>query len=131
LTVFVDTSALFALVDVDDRRHLRAKQIFDQLLVRERSLTHSYVAVESEALARRRLGPDAARTLLLDLLPLPSMVWVDEELHLAGITAVVSAGSRRLSLVDCVSFELMRRERIDTAFAFDRHFAEQGFTTIP
>jgi predicted nucleic acid-binding protein len=130
LTILVDTSALYALLDAGDREHERATQTFadlDQKALR----THSYVAVECEALVRRRLGATAARGLLLDILPPLLSVWVDVDLHRAGITAAVSAGSRQLSLVDCVSLELMRRERIDTAFAFDRHFAEQGFATLP
>ena len=31
------------------------------------------------------------------------------------------------SLTDAVSFELMKRERIAVAFAFDRHFEAAGF----
>jgi predicted nucleic acid-binding protein len=34
-------------------------------------------------------------------------------------------------LVDWVSFEVMRRERIESAFAFDADFDAQGFRTIP
>jgi len=30
-----------------------------------------------------------------------------------------------------VSFEVMRRHALETAFAFDRDFANQGFQTIP
>lgn len=45
--------------------------------------------------------------------------------------ALVAAGRRSLSLVDCVSFEVMRRLAISTAFAFDRDFARVGFQTIP
>lgn len=29
------------------------------------------------------------------------------------------------------SFEIMRRLRLRRAFAFDRHFAEQGFELVP
>jgi predicted nucleic acid-binding protein len=53
---------------------------------------------------------------------------VDAELHGAAATALLTAGRRRLSLVDCASFEVMRRESIDRALAYDRHFGEQGFT---
>jgi uncharacterized protein len=35
--------------------------------------------------------------------------------------------SRSLSLVDCVSFVVMRQMGLDTAFVFDRHFRNQGF----
>ncbi len=36
-----------------------------------------------------------------------------------------------LSLVDCCSFESMRRRGIRTAFAYDAHFAQQGFELLP
>ena len=36
-----------------------------------------------------------------------------------------------MSLVDCVSFEFMRIERIGTALAVDPHFAEAGFDVLP
>jgi predicted nucleic acid-binding protein len=35
-----------------------------------------------------------------------------------------------LSLVDAVSFLLMREEGIDEAFAYDRHFEREGFAII-
>jgi uncharacterized protein len=34
------------------------------------------------------------------------------------------------SLVDAVSFEVMRREKVSHAFAFDRHFETAGFTLL-
>ena len=42
-----------------------------------------------------------------------------------------SPGARRVSLVDCVSFATTRELRLDTAFAFDRDFTDQGFRTLP
>jgi predicted nucleic acid-binding protein len=33
--------------------------------------------------------------------------------------------------VDCTSFEIMRQARLERAFTFDPHFAEQGFVVIP
>jgi predicted nucleic acid-binding protein len=37
---------------------------------------------------------------------------------------------RDLSLVDCVSFEIMRDLGIATTFSFDDHFAQQGFRRL-
>ena len=34
------------------------------------------------------------------------------------------------SLVDAVSFEVMRRNKVTHAFAFDRHFAIAGFELL-
>jgi len=36
--------------------------------------------------------------------------------------------NRNVSLVDCLSFEIMDSLEIKYAFAFDRHFEENGFT---
>jgi predicted nucleic acid-binding protein len=55
---------------------------------------------------------------------------VDEDLHQRAINALLAAGQRRLSLVDCTSFESMRQFGLRQAFAFDAHFAEQGFELL-
>jgi predicted nucleic acid-binding protein len=54
-----------------------------------------------------------------------------ETQHRLGVAALVAAGRRHLSLVDCVSFATMREPHLDAAFAFDRDFADQGFRTLP
>ena len=61
----------------------------------------------------------------------PAMVAAIVGFVTTGMAAVLSAGRRRLSLVDCVSFDVMTRLGIDVCFAFDAHFREQGFRCIP
>jgi predicted nucleic acid-binding protein len=69
---------------------------------------------------------------LLDrLVPLTEVLWVDASLHGTAVGAFVAARSRTISLVDQVSFALMRREGITTAFAFDDDFRRAGVRTIP
>jgi predicted nucleic acid-binding protein len=133
LTTFVDTSALYALLDGDDANHAPAAAWFagPARASDERLLTHNYVLVEAAALVHRRLGPTATRDLLEDLLPLLSMWFVDEDLHRTAAAAFLAAVRRRPSLVDWVSFELMRRRGIRQAFAFDRDFVTEGFRTVP
>ena len=129
--MLVDTSALYALLDGGDERSSAAINAFEQLREQgEALLVHNYVVVEASALVGRRLGPAAQRALHGDVLPLFSIHWVDQALHNAAVIALL-AGRSSASLVDRVSFELMRRRRIDTAFAFDRDFRGQGFRTIP
>lgn len=132
MTTFVDTSALYALLDRDDQNHTAAAAWFagDDPATRE-LITHSYVVVESAALADRRLGAQAARALLEDLVPIVSLVFVDEPLHRAAASAYLAAPRRGPSLVDRVSFELMRHRGIMRAFAFDRDFRTAGFSTVP
>ena len=131
MTVFVDSSALYAQLDPDDRHHAASVGAFDDLVRRERLLTHSYALLETTALVQARLGLDAAATLLRELVPLLEIVWVDAGIHDAATTALLAAGRRETSLVDWTSFEIMRRAGIERAFAFDRDFSRQGFKLIP
>ena len=94
-------------------------------------LTSNYVLVETFALAQRRLGLDAARALGDVLVPMMHVLWVDEALHAAATAALFTAGRRRLSLVDCTSFELMRRHGIADALTLDRDFTHHGFRAVP
>jgi predicted nucleic acid-binding protein len=129
--VFVDTSALYALLDRDDAHHLEAARTFQRLLTqRARLLTHAYVAVESLALAQRRLGMEAARALALDLFGMVRVVPVDEGLHQAALTALLASGRRDVSLVDWTSFLFMQQRGVEKAFAYDGHFWEQGFQPV-
>jgi predicted nucleic acid-binding protein len=48
-----------------------------------------------------------------------------------AINTVLTANRRNLNLVDCSSFETMRRLGIKTIFTFDEHSKEQGFQVIP
>jgi predicted nucleic acid-binding protein len=132
MSIFVDTSAFFAVLDADDENHDAAKQVWENLLTREVVLVCSnYVLVETLALVQRRLGIPAVRAFQEDIMPVLNVEWVDESVHQVGIASVLAAVRRGLSLVDCVSFEIMRRLGIKTAFAFDRHFKEQGFECLP
>ena len=131
MTVFVDTSALFAVLDADDANHLSAGRIWRNLLdEREDMLTSNYVLIESLALIQRRLGFEALRTFQADVAGVLQVRWIDVALHSAGVAALLTAARRDLSLVDCVSFEVMRRLGLTSAFAFDEDFTDQGFRCL-
>ena len=60
MSVFVDTSALLALLDADDPEHERAKTAWDELAAEGVSLVSTnYVVVETVSVAQHRLGIDA------------------------------------------------------------------------
>lgn len=128
MRVFVDTSAFLAVLNADNLNHSAAKLAWNTLLLSETPLvTTNYVLVETFALLQRRFGVSATRSFQESITPLLQIDWIDEATHKAGLQAMLTANRRSLSLVDCISFEAMRRLGIATAFAFDAHFAEQGF----
>jgi predicted nucleic acid-binding protein len=132
MTVFVDTSAFYAVFDRDDANHTRAKPVWERLLREQATLlTNNYVVLETSALLQHRLGVAALRTFLEDVMPPLQLDWISEHRHRAGAEAVMAALRKKLSLVDCISFQTMREHGVRTAFCFDRHFRDQGFEVVP
>lgn len=132
MSVYVDTSAFLAVLDADDENHEAAKKVWTELLEsREAIVCNSYVLMETYALVQHRLGMAAVRAFHEDVFPVLQLEWIDDSLHQQAANALLTANRRNLSLVDCASFATMRRLGIKKAFAFDKHFSEQGFTCIP
>ena len=124
--IFVDTSAIYALASERDSRHREARRSFKMLLQTERPLvTHSYVVAESMALLHHRLGRNVALTFAFEARGF-EMEWVDDRLHRSAVDALREAPAS-VSLVDQVSFLVMRQRGIEEAFAFDDDFLKAGF----
>jgi len=129
--VFVDTSALLALLVAGDDFHAAARRAFGVLKNRQATLmTTSYVLVETYALCERRLGLQSVQAFRDAFEPLLETRWVDEPLHQRGLELLLARKKRGLSLVDAVSFVASREAGVDEVFAFDRHFAEEGFSLV-
>lgn len=129
MTVFVDTSALIVFLDGDDPGHGVCRDTWRRAVLEGEGLvTTDYVVLETVAVAQRRWGLDAVRTLVDEYLPLIEVGSVSPEDRAAALSALLVAGRRGLSLVDCVSFTVMRRMGIRDYLGLDPHFEEQGFT---
>jgi uncharacterized protein len=125
--VFVDTSGFYACLDSTDLFHPLALDAF-QRAEREgwQLITTSYVIHETWALVQRRLGWQAVDSLVNDLLPRCTVIWVDSELHEAAAARCRRIRERRLSLTDSASLECLASRRIEEAIAQDEHFAREG-----
>ncbi len=131
MSIFVDTSALYALLDRDDRNHTAAAARWARISPSgDPVFTHNYVLVEVSALVQRRLGMSALRALIDELLRPVELVWVNAEVHHRAVGSLLAGPRRLVSLVDWVSFHLMRQLAIQKAFAFDADFQRQGFTLV-
>ena len=77
MSVFVDTSAVYALLVETEEGHRAVVRSFEQLLRKGRSLfTTNYVVVESAALLQHRFGLAPVRDLVDRLLPVVTVRWV-------------------------------------------------------
>ena len=125
--IFLDTSAIYAWADSRDLNHAAATERLQAILnAGEPLLTHNYVVLEAFALLQTRLGLASAAKFAADCAAF-EIDWIDKNIHEAAVHELQKSGKRRVSLVDHISFLVMKRRNITTAFAFDPHFKADGF----
>lgn len=129
-TVYLDASGILAMLDADDECHHIAAGAWQRMLAsRMLFISTDYVRLECWSLIQRRLGMDALRDYHRRVLPLCVVDSVGEDGFASLAQQTTLANRRDLSLVDLSSFVCMQRRNLRHAFAFDRHFGEQGFVT--
>jgi predicted nucleic acid-binding protein len=62
--------------------------------------------------------------------PTIEIVWVDDQIHRAGLSLLRARLDKSYSLCDVVSFLLMRERGIAEALTTDRHFEQEGFVRL-
>jgi uncharacterized protein len=131
--VFVDTSAWYALADLDESHHTQAERTLRHLRTTQRMLlTTNHVLSETYTLLRIRIGSGAAREFLrrARLSSVSQRVFVSESWEEAAEDLLLQYGDQDFSYVDATSFIAMRRLGLEQVFCFDRHFATVGFTPV-
>lgn len=130
--IFVDTSAIYALLSGDETESGKAVSVWEAMLDQgDRLVTNNYVLGEAMTLLQSRIGFAPVHAFRANILPFLQVEWIDEKKHSRIVERLLNANRRQLSLVDCSSFETMRQAGITRAFTLDEHFREQGFTVIP
>lgn len=128
MSIFVDTSAFYALTSASDEFHGSAKKIYQRLLQdNERLITTSYVLIETMALIHRRLGFEVLEMFMNSIQETIEIIWVDKDLHERGWKELKTRKSENVSMVDCLSFLAMREKKIKEVFANDPHFKKEEF----
>lgn len=128
--VFMDTSFLIALLLIEDEYHERA--VAWKKVVKGQVVTTEYVLVEfadafcAEHLRQRAVA--AVTTLRAD--PDVRIVEASTERMEEGLDFFKTHADKRWSLTDCVSFVVMRAEKVMDALTSDRHFEQAGFRAL-
>ena len=128
----IDSSAYFALTAPQDRNHLAARAIADQLRrERWRLFTTNFILAETHALLLSRLNRAVALQVLTQIdrsaTTLVRVTTADE-----GRARAILARyqDKTFSLTDATSFVVMERLGIPWAFTFDSDFAQYGLPIL-
>ena len=129
MNIFTDTSGLFALLVKNDYMYVRARENFNYFVGQNVQLvTSSFVLVETTALLQRRIGMAPVHDFNAKILPLLEVIWTNDKWYTRAMQRLLAQNNKNVSLVDCLSFEIMDSLEIKCAFAFDKHFEENGFS---
>jgi uncharacterized protein len=132
-SLFVDSSAWYALADREDVYHDRAAAcLTDALSAYARFVTTNHVVGESYTLIRMRLGYAAAQQFLrsLEQSHKVELVFVAQDQEEAAFVLLRRYADQEFSFVDATSFVVMKALGIRDAFTFDHHFATMRFVAL-
>ncbi len=128
--IFVDTGAFLGLYHDTDQYHAQAVRLWPTL---DRPvLTSNHVVDEFATGLSRIAGYRFATDRVADLYAssvIDVLTSVRED-EIEALKWMRKYADQRVSFTDCISFALMRRYRIKTAFTFDRHFRVAGFDVL-
>jgi predicted nucleic acid-binding protein len=121
MSLFVDTSILYAAADSTDSDNARAKTI---LKSGEPLVITDHILVETWMLLSRRLGRGVAERFWGKLRDGPVAIENVGPADLEAAWQIEQAWpDQDFSIVDCTSFAVMRRLGIDRVASLDNHFA--------
>ena len=127
---FADTGAFLALHLKNDQFHGAAVRLWRAQ--GRPVVTSNHVLDELATALARRAGYRFASDCLADIYAAPTIEVVQStrEDELEALRWMRKYADQGVSFTDCVSFTIMRRRHIRTAFTFDRHFRDAGFSVI-
>jgi uncharacterized protein len=132
-SIFIDTSAIIALMNKKDQFHARAIDILAAITKGSSDLiTTSHVFAETVTRIERKVSAKQA-ILAGNMIRNNDRIKIiipQEGLIDNAWKIFQKYQDQGFSFVDCISFALMKELRLTKAFAFDKHFKIIGFETL-
>jgi predicted nucleic acid-binding protein len=128
--IFVDTSFVLALINERDQYHDQAEALSHRFNFSSLITTDAVLLEIGNALAKNFRKEAVEIIKVLRNSGRVEIVPIDEKLFEKGLNFYEKYDDKVWSLVDCISFIVMREHRATEVLTFDSDFAQAGFTII-
>jgi predicted nucleic acid-binding protein len=128
--IFIDTGAFVARYFSHDQYHQRAVEIWNRIVTNgENCVTSNFILDETFTLLARKAGYEFALQRAKNIYASQALKIIrpEEKEELSALDFFNKYADQAVSYTDCISFAIMKREKISRAFSFDRHFQLTGF----
>ncbi len=130
MTVFLDTYGLIAWINTRDSAHRLVKSYLNSYT--GGIVTTEWVLLEfADAFSQSSTKPLAIEAIKrIRNLPMFAVVGFDPAISQAGFSLYEGRLDKDWSLTDCLSFAVMKQQRLSEALTGDHHFEQAGFRAI-
>ena len=132
--IFIDTGAFLARYLAKDQYHPKAVGFWNEIRKkREACFTSNFVLDETFTLLGRRAGYDfaAQRATSIYASKLLNILRPTRTDEIKAIDFFQKFADQNVSFTDCITFVLLKKEKIKRVFSFDSHFQWAGFRLCP
>ena len=126
----IDTGFVIALVNRRDQFHEQAKELAERFDGQSLLVTDAVLLEIGNALSR---GFKAESVEIINSFILSKdveIIHMTSDLFSKGFDLYKKYHDKEWSLVDCISFVVMRQHKIKKALTFDQHFSQAGFESV-
>lgn len=131
--IFIDTSGWLALLNVSDINYKNATEVYQSKKFQGiKFLTHQAILLE----VGNGLSNVKMRSVVIGLKNkleksnIVDIIEFNQELYNAGWQLFEERADKNWGIVDCISFVVMRQNKISEALTADKHFGQAGFTKL-
>ena len=128
--IFVDTLFVVALINQRDQYHQQASELADQFEGHPLLVTDAVLLEIGNALARNYKREAVAIIEQFFASDEVEIVRLSPQLFEQAFAIYSTYQDKEWSLVDCISFVVMREAGVSQALTFDRHFIQAGFQAL-
>ena len=131
--LFLDTSALIAILNSRDQYHHTIRNYLQNRLQPPRGFTSNLILTEFLTFFARYGGLESALEFQTRFIRDAHfrVVWIGKNLHRLAGEVLKKYSDQKISFTDAVSFVIMKKRKLTTALAFDDDFRKAGFETVP